>query len=92
MHVREVSLTMEDTEGRHVMGRDSIVILQNAMENGERKKPNAEEAKARFDKFCVEKREKRERKMRRDKAMDMVAMLVAFAVFALLFWFMAFGV
>lgn len=92
MHVREVSLTMEDTEGRHVMGRDGVVILQDAMENGKREKLDAEKAKERFEKFSIVKREIRERKMRRDKAMDMVAMLVAFAVFALLFWFMAFAV
>ncbi|KAG5114566.1 hypothetical protein JHK82_037835 [Glycine max] len=92
MHVREVSLTMEDTEGRHVMGKDSVVILQDAMENGKRKKLDEVEAKERFEKFSIVKREIRERKMRRDKATDMVAMLVAFAVFALLFWFMAFAV
>ncbi|TKY48667.1 F-box protein [Spatholobus suberectus] len=92
VHVREVSLTMEDTEGRHVMGRDSVVILRDAMENGKRKKLDANEAKEGYEKFCVMKREKRERKMRRDKAMDTIAMLVAFTVFAFLFWFMAFGV
>ncbi|RDY02978.1 F-box protein, partial [Mucuna pruriens] len=92
MHVREVSLTIEDTDGRHVMGRDSVVILQAAMENGKRKNLDAEEAKERFEKFCVAKTEKRERKMRRDKAMDMVAMFVAFTLFAMLFWFMAFAV
>ncbi|CAJ1956179.1 unnamed protein product [Sphenostylis stenocarpa] len=91
MHVREVSLAMEDTEGRHVMGRDSFVILQDAMKNGERRKPDPKEAKARFEKFCRVKRETKEKKLRRDNAMDMVAMLVAFTVFVLLFWFMVFG-
>ncbi|XP_014522662.1 F-box protein At2g27310 [Vigna radiata var. radiata] len=91
MHVREASLTMEDTEGRHVTGRDSFVILQDAVENGERRKPDPEEAKARFDKFCRLKREIRERKLRRDSAMDTVAMLVSFTIFVSLFWFMVFG-
>ncbi|ESW22043.1 hypothetical protein PHAVU_005G121900 [Phaseolus vulgaris] len=91
MHVREVGLMMEDTEGRHVIGRDSFVILQDAMANGERRKPDPEEARARFEKFCRLKKDIRERKVRRDNAMDMVAMLVSFTVFVSLFWFMVFG-
>ncbi|XP_027343929.1 F-box protein At2g27310 [Abrus precatorius] len=90
MHVREMSLTLEDTEGRHVLGRDSLVILQGAMENGERKKVDAAEVKLRYEKFCCVKRERRERKMRRDRATDRVAMLVAFTLFAFLFWCMTF--
>ncbi|KAK7324847.1 hypothetical protein VNO77_28726 [Canavalia gladiata] len=90
MHVREVSLTMEDMDGRHMIGRDSVVILQGAMESGKRKKVDSLEARARYEKFCRVKRERRERKMRRDKAVDTVAMLVAFTIFALLFWCMTF--
>jgi len=89
--VREVGLTMEDTEGRHVISRDSLVILQDAMEHGERRKPDPEEAKARFERFCCVKREIRERKLRWDNAMDMVAMLVSFTIFVSLFWIMVFG-
>ncbi|XP_061376284.1 F-box protein At2g27310-like [Gastrolobium bilobum] len=92
MHVREVSLTMEDMEGRHVVGRDSMVILQEAMENGERKKVDVEEAKKSFEKFCLMKREMREKKIKREKALDMVAMLVAFTVFAFLFCLVRFCV
>nr|KYP36730.1 F-box protein At2g27310 family [Cajanus cajan] len=91
VHVREVSLTMEDIEGRHVMGREGLVILQDAMETGKRVKPDAEEAVRRFDKFCSLRRERKERRMKRDKAMDLLAMLVAFSVFATLFCFMAFS-
>ncbi|KAL9322645.1 hypothetical protein ACSQ67_010698 [Phaseolus vulgaris] len=71
--------------------QDSFVILQEAMANGERRKPDPEEARARFEKFCRLKKDIRERKVRRDNAMDMVAMLVSFTVFVSLFWFMVFG-
>ncbi|KAL2331907.1 hypothetical protein Fmac_019488 [Flemingia macrophylla] len=91
LHVREVSLAMEDAEGRHVSGGDSLVILQDAIENGKRVKPDPAEALRSFDNFCSVKREKRERRMRRDKAMDFLAMFVAFSVFATLFSFMAFS-
>lgn len=68
------------------MGRDSMVILQRAMESEKRKKVDVEEAKQRYEEFCAMKNERREKRMRKEKAMDTVAMLVAFAVFASLFW------
>ncbi|CAK8535429.1 unnamed protein product [Lathyrus sativus] len=92
MHVREVSFSMEDMDGRHVVGRDSLVILQGAMENGERKKLDVEESKKRFEEFGLMKRERRERKLRREKAMDMFTMLVAIVIFAFLFRFVRFWV
>lgn len=92
MHVREVSFSMEDMDGRHVVGRDSLVILQGAMENGERKKVDVEKAKKRFEGFCLMKRERRERKLRREKAMDMFIMLVAIVIFGFLFRFVRFWV
>lgn len=87
MHVREVSLTMGDMDGRHVIGKESMVILQNAMEGVKRKRVDGEEAKESYEKFCRMKMERRERLMRKAKALDMVAMLVTFVIFVLLFWF-----
>ncbi|GAU22362.1 hypothetical protein TSUD_106900 [Trifolium subterraneum] len=46
MHVREISLSMEDMDGRHLIGRDSLGILQEVMENGERKKVDVEKMKS----------------------------------------------
>ncbi|KAI5412500.1 F-box protein At2g27310 [Lathyrus oleraceus] len=92
MHVREVSFSMEDMDGRHMVGRDSLVILQGAMEKGERKKVDVEESKKRFEKFYLMKRERRERRLRREKAMDMFIMLVAIVIFAFLFRFVRFWV
>lgn len=89
VHVREVSLVMENTEGKLVIGRESIVILQGAMENGIRKKVDAEETKASFERFCWIKRERKEREMKREKTGDMVVMFVAFVICALVFRFWA---
>ncbi|KAF7823207.1 F-box protein [Senna tora] len=50
MHVREVSLMVEDTEGRNICGEESMVILQRAIENGKRERVKEEEAKAREEK------------------------------------------
>ena len=38
LQVREVSLVVEDMEGKHLSGRDSLGILENAIEEGKRKK------------------------------------------------------
>ncbi|MED6169194.1 hypothetical protein PIB30_019307 [Stylosanthes scabra] len=92
MQVREVSLTMEDLDGRHVMGRESMVILQRAMESSKRKRVDVGEAKESYDKFCAMKIEKRELRIKREKAMDTIAMLVAFTVFITLFCFLRFYV
>ncbi|KAL1821234.1 hypothetical protein ACET3Z_016103 [Daucus carota] len=50
MQVREVSLEMEDMEGRHLNGKDSMVIVERMMgEKGERRgKGREEEAKRRL--------------------------------------------
>lgn len=86
MHVREVSLAMEDADGRHVIGGECMMVLQAAMEGGKRRKVVAEEAKKSFERFCLVKRERRERRLKREKALDMSVMLVSFAVvFTLLF-------
>ncbi|KAL1298820.1 hypothetical protein HN51_043111 [Arachis hypogaea] len=92
MQVREVSLTMEDLDGRHVMGRDSMVILQRAMESSKRKKVDVGEAKERYEKFCDTKIERREMRIKKEKAMDTLAMFVAFTVFVTLFCFLRFYV
>jgi hypothetical protein len=87
MHVREVSLTMEDMDGRHLIGKDSLGILQEVMENGERKKVDVEKMKRGFEEFCLMKSERRERKLKRERIIDMVIMLIAIFIFAFLFRF-----
>ncbi|KAK7263427.1 hypothetical protein RJT34_31017 [Clitoria ternatea] len=90
MQVREVNLVMEDCEGGQVSGKEGVVILQRAMENGERKRVELDgvEAKERFEKFTRLMRRKRESMRKREKARDLVSMLLAFLA-CLLFCFLA---
>ncbi|KAI4334204.1 hypothetical protein L6164_018922 [Bauhinia variegata] len=88
MQVNEVSLMVEDMDGRHVNGKESMVILRSAMENGKRKKVNDEETKVNFDKFSSMKKEKREMKQRIEKAMDMASIVIAISMFIFFCWFM----
>ncbi|KAK7312663.1 hypothetical protein VNO77_36704 [Canavalia gladiata] len=90
LHVREVNLVMEDTEGRHVSGNEGMKILQRAMQDGKRKRVEFDGvgAKERFQKFSCLMKERRESKHRREKARDVVSTLLAF-IALLLFCFLA---
>ncbi|KAF7805734.1 F-box protein [Senna tora] len=90
MHVRGVRLMVEDMEGKNVSGKESLGILQRAMENGKRKKVNGEEARTRYEKFLGMKRERRDRKQRRDKALDIISVLVILVIFLFICWLMLF--
>lgn len=90
MHVRGASLTVEDMEGKNLSGKESLGILQGAMENAERKKVSREEAKGRYEKFLRMKRQRRERKQRIEKAMDMISVMVIIVVFLFFCSFMLF--
>ncbi|XP_038707925.1 F-box protein At2g27310-like [Tripterygium wilfordii] len=85
VHVEEVSMEMEDMEGRILNGRDSLVILTDAIENGRRcKKGKGNEGKKRYQEFEVRKRE---RKQRREKVKDMVRNIGPMVlVMVLAFW------
>lgn len=84
LHVREVNLVMEDREGGYVNGKEGVVILQKAMEFGERKKVDeVGEMKERFERFMSMIKERRERKHRRERARDAVSLIVVFIVFVL---------
>lgn len=78
LHVKQVSMVMEDVEGRQVTGLEGVMILQRAIENGERKKVDEVGAKERFEKFSCMMKERREIRHRREKARDVVYMLLAF--------------
>ncbi|CAI8616253.1 unnamed protein product [Vicia faba] len=81
LHVREVSLVMEDMDGGKVRWKEGVMILQKAMEFGERKRVGeVGEMMERFDGFLGMVRERRERKYRRQKERDGVSMVVAFLV------------
>ncbi|XP_040991786.1 F-box protein At2g27310-like [Juglans microcarpa x Juglans regia] len=86
MDVRDVSMLMEDMEGKHVNGRESLVVLKAAMESGKRKKDTRKgEGKERFEEYLEMKKERSERKKRREKAMDIACILTGATIF-LTFW------
>ncbi|KAK4255270.1 hypothetical protein QN277_008287 [Acacia crassicarpa] len=90
MHVRGVSLIVEDTEGKTMTGKDSLGILQRAMENAERKIVRQEKAKGRYEKFLGVKKQRKERKQRMEKAMEMISLMVIILVLVFFCGFMLF--
>lgn len=86
VHVREVGLHVEDMEGRHLSGQESLVVFRNAIEGGKRKKENrVGEGKERFEEFLLKRREMREKKQRRERALDMACILAGVSIFVA-FW------
>lgn len=85
LQVREVSLQMEDMEGKYMNGRDSLVILQAAMATGRRKKERRGEGKERFEEYLEMKRERRERKQKRERALDLLCIFTGVTIFVA-FW------
>ncbi|GKV38889.1 hypothetical protein SLEP1_g46746 [Rubroshorea leprosula] len=79
MRVIEVSLQVEDMDGMHLNGRDSLVILERTLE-GKRGKTGRREAegKRKFLEFQERKTERKERRLRTEGALDM--MCVAFGI------------
>ncbi|KAK7404856.1 hypothetical protein VNO78_05866 [Psophocarpus tetragonolobus] len=84
LHVKEVNLVMEDSEGRHVSGKESVSILQKAMVCGERERVDHARDKERFQNFTCLKKENTKRRFQRERARDLLSTLFAF--FALLFF------
>ncbi|KAL3536073.1 hypothetical protein ACH5RR_004534 [Cinchona calisaya] len=73
LQVREVSMEMEDMDGMHLNGRDSLVILQKALEGRRGKALNREEeGRRRYKEYVEMKRERREKKMRTEGALDIL--------------------
>lgn len=85
--VTEVSLQVEDMEGRNLNGRDSLVILRAAMAGGRRRKMGRErgEAKEQFEEFEEMKRERKRRQHRAERALDLACMAAGVTIFVA-FW------
>ncbi|GMN39425.1 hypothetical protein TIFTF001_008644 [Ficus carica] len=75
LQVREVCLVVEDMDGTHLKGRESLVILQRALD-GKRGKRREEEGRKRYQEYLERKRERKERKVRTEGTLDML-----FAIF-----------
>ncbi|XP_057777976.1 probable F-box protein At2g36090 [Salvia miltiorrhiza] len=82
MQVREVSLEMEDMDGTHLNGKDSLVFLQGALEGrkGTGRK-RVEEGQTRYMEFVEMKRERRERKQRTEGALDVFCVAFGVSIF-----------
>lgn len=92
MQAREVSLQMEDMDGVHLNGRDSLVILQRALESDRKRKVlKEEEGKKRHEEFVRRKKERKERKVRAEERLDklcvgLAVLTVATFVCKCVFW------
>ncbi|XP_052173354.1 probable F-box protein At2g36090 [Diospyros lotus] len=81
LQVKEVSFQVEDMEGKNLSGRESLVILQEAMELGERRREKKGEEREIHAEFLKMKKERIERKQRREKRLDMVCMATGVTIF-----------
>ncbi|XP_060169890.1 F-box protein At2g27310-like [Lycium barbarum] len=84
LHVREVSMQVEDMDGKVLNGKDSLVILEGVIEGG-RKKRRESEIKENYEKFLELKKIWKEKKQRREKRMDMMCIASGITIFVA-FW------
>ncbi|XP_042016637.1 probable F-box protein At2g36090 [Salvia splendens] len=90
MEVREVRMEMEDMDGRHLNGEESLVILQLALEAEKATGKNrAVEAWRRYIEFEDMKRERRERELRREGDWDILCLAILVSIY-FFFWFYIF--
>ncbi|CAI9105695.1 OLC1v1004678C1 [Oldenlandia corymbosa var. corymbosa] len=84
LQVKEVSMQVEDMEGKIISGKDSLVILQEGMD-GKRRKVEVGEEKRMYELFLESRREWRERKQSRERRLDMVCIATGVSIF-MAFW------
>ncbi|KAJ4821950.1 hypothetical protein Tsubulata_036043, partial [Turnera subulata] len=86
VQVRQVWMGMMDMEGRNLSGNNGLVILQGAMEAGERKKEKSgKEGIERYEEFVDKKKQWKDRNERREKVLDMACVVSGISVFVS-FW------
>ncbi|CAK8544110.1 unnamed protein product [Lathyrus sativus] len=74
MQVRETCFQLEDMDGNQMNGRDSLGILQRALESERERLRNGKE---RYVEFVKKKMERKERKMRRERKLDILCIALA---------------
>ncbi|XP_020233873.1 probable F-box protein At2g36090 [Cajanus cajan] len=81
MQVREACLEMEDLDGMQLNGKESLGILQRALE-GKRGKLLSEghHGNDRFADFVYRKMERKERKVRDERRLDLLCLCLGFAI------------
>ncbi|KAF7804269.1 putative F-box protein [Senna tora] len=86
MEVREGWLEMEDMDGMHLNGRESLGILQRALEGKRENKKERGRERERWGEFGKRKRERKERMKRAEGRLDMLCVSLAALSFAGLFY------
>lgn len=84
LQVREISMQVEDMEGKIIGGKDSLVILHEAMEEKRRKGEIGEEKKI-YEMFLKIRKEWRLRKQNRERRLDMICIATGVSIF-MSFW------
>ncbi|XP_061347740.1 probable F-box protein At2g36090 [Gastrolobium bilobum] len=88
MHVREMSLQMEDMDGIQLNGRDSLVILQRALEGKRGRARNEDEGYSYsngYREFMKRKKERKVKKVKAEEKLDMICIVLVAFTFACLF-------
>ncbi|KAL4605931.1 hypothetical protein ACB092_09G066100 [Castanea dentata] len=83
--IKEMSLQVEDMDGIHLNGKDSLVILQRAMKGKKGIRRREEEGRKRYQQFLERKKERKERKLRTEGILDMLCVAIGVLGFAT-FW------
>ncbi|CAI0462596.1 unnamed protein product [Linum tenue] len=90
MHVREVSLQMENLDRMYMSGKDSLGILGRAFGGSRNGMKRERGGRGRHEEFVALKRRRRERKLRAEGAMDTLCVASTVFIFAslvlLLMW------
>lgn len=82
MQVKEVRLEIEGMDRKHLSGKDSLVILQGALEGKKGSGKNrGREGRQRYREFEKMKRERRERELRREGNWDMFCVAFGVSIF-----------
>lgn len=84
LQVREVSLQVEDMDGKFLNGRESLAVLRRALAGGRRKAAGGVDEVGRMhEEFQRMKKEREERKLRAEGTLDMICVAFGFFLVAL---------
>ncbi|KAK4709203.1 hypothetical protein R3W88_030128 [Solanum pinnatisectum] len=90
LHVREVSMQIEDMDGKVLCGKDSLVILQEVIEGG-RKKRKENEEKENYEHFLELKKKWKENKQKKEKNLDMMCIASGITILISFWTLIVFG-
>lgn len=88
--MREVSMQIEDMDGKVLSGKDSLVILQEVIEGG-RKKRKENEEKENYENFLELKKKWKENKQKKEKNFDMMCIASGITILISFWTLIVFG-